>query len=389
MNITVSGVGMTKFGELWDRSPRSLASEAVSEAIKDAGIRKNNIQALFVGNMLSGILGGQEHLGALYSDELGLFVPAMKVEGACASGGLAVHAAIQSLLAGTYDTVLVLGIEKMSDQKPELVARGLMGAGGSDEQLAGATFPGLYAILARSHMDTFGTTQKDLAAIAVKNHFHASLNPQAHYHAPITVDRVLKSACVADPLKLLDCSPISDGAAAVVLSRTHGQRSLPRRQAGKIKIIASQVATDTLSLSGRKDLTKFEATQKAAKKAYLEAGVGPGDLDLAELHDCFTIAELLAVEDIGLYKKGEAAHAISRGEGRLGSSKGCILNTSGGLKACGHPVGATGVKQIVELTRQLRGTCGARQVSGARIGLSQNVGGTGATCVVHILKREA
>lgn len=358
MEIYVTGASTTKFGELWGVSPRTLAREAVFGALKDAGISAEPVEALFVGNMLSGMLGGQEHLGAFFAEELGLSVPAFKIEGACASGGIAVHTAINSVLSGQYETVLVLGIEKMTDHKPEDVATALMGAGSEEERTAGATFPGLYAVLARAHMKEFGTTEEQLAKVAVKNHFHASLNPNAQFRNTITIEQVMKSSKIADPLKLLDCSPISDGASAVVISA--------KRKVKSVKIVASTVATDTLGLAQRKSLTELKATREAGQRAYKQAGVSPKDIDIAEVHDCFTIAEILAIEDLGFVKKGQASRKIRQ-----------VINRSGGLKGCGHPVGATGVKQIVELTKQLRGS--------VKIGLSHNVGGSGATAVVHIL----
>ncbi len=379
MNIFVTGAATTKFGELWSASPRGLARHAVFEALKDAQTEASSVEALFVGNMLSGMLGGQEHLGAFFAEELGLTVPAFKVEGACASGGLALHNAVNSLLSGQYKTVVVLGIEKMTDHKPEDVATALMGAGSEEERSSGATFPGLYAMLARVHMSEFNTTEDVLAQVAVKNHFHASLNPNAQFHNTITVDQVMKSSKIADPLKLLDCSPISDGAAAVVLSSQKTTRG--------VEIVASTVATDSLGLAQRKTLTELKATRVASQRAYSLAGITAKDVDVAEVHDCFTIAEILAMEDLGFFDKGKASEAIANGSTTVGNGTYVVINPSGGLKGCGHPVGATGVKQIVELVDQLRGTAGKRQVAKARIGLAHNVGGSGATAVVHILKK--
>ncbi|KKS89390.1 MAG: Thiolase [Candidatus Gottesmanbacteria bacterium GW2011_GWA2_44_17] len=381
MNISVTGIGITKFGELWGVSPRSMAHEACEAALVDAGLDPSDIDCLIIANMLSGMLGAQEHLGAFFSEELDFFhIPSYKVEGACASGGLAVHTAINSLLGGEYTRVMVLGIEKMTDHKPELVSSALMGAGTNEERLSGLTFPGAYAILAKAHMERYKTTEEQLASVAVKNHYHASLNPKAQFHSLLTVEKVMHSACVADPLRLLDCSPISDGAAAVILQNTeNGKRKT------EVQIIASQVATDTLGVAQRKSLTTLKATEVAAQKAYRQAHILPKDIQVAEVHDCFTIAEILAMEDLGFFEKGKAAPALVRGETTLGSKQ-LVVNTSGGLKGCGHPVGATGVKQIVEITQQLRGSAGKRQVNGARIGLTHNVGGSGGTCVVHILK---
>ena len=381
MNIAVIGTGMTVFGERWETSPRALARDAVQQALADAGCDKKNIQALYVANMLSGMLGMQGHLGALFAEELGLSVPAYTIEGACASGGLAIHTAVLSILSGEYETVLVLGVEKMTDHKPEQVSSALMGAGSNEERLTGATFPGLYAILARSHMEKYGTTVQDLASVAVKNHYHASFNPKAQYQKLISIEAVLRSSCVADPLRLLDCSPVTDGAAAVILSKKSTKHG--------VTIIASQVATDTLGIAERKSLTSLAATVHASQKAFVQAGISVKDIQLAEVHDCFTIAEILALEDMGFVKKGEAGKRISEGTFTLGTAKQLVVNSSGGLKACGHPVGATGVKQIVEITDQLRGRCGKRQIKDARIGLTHNVGGTGGTAVVHILRKES
>lgn len=377
--IYIIGSATTKFGELWEVSPRTLAKEAMRGALEDAGISSKKIEGLFVGNMLSGILGGQEHLGAFFAEELGFHCPAFKIEGACASGGLAVHNAIDAVASGQYDTVAVLGVEKMTDHRPEDVATALMGAGSDNERMSGATFPGLYAILARAHMEKYGTTPEELAAVSVKNHYHASFNPNAQFHSRITIEQVLKSSLIADPLKLLECSPISDGAAVVIISNKKLKTKSPQ-------FLASVVATDTLGLAERESLTELAATREASQKAFKMAKITPNDIDVAEVHDCFSIAEILALEDIGFYKKGKAAAAVASGELTLGTSKYLVVNTSGGLKGCGHPVGATGVKQIVEAAKQLTGSAGGRQVRGARVALTHNVGGSGATAVIHILK---
>lgn len=374
MKIYISGGATSKFGELWDVSPRDLVKKVVGEALKQSGLSSSQVGALFVANMLSGTLGGQDHLGAFFAEELGFSIPAMKIEGACASGGLAIHAGVLGILSGIYEHVLVVGVEKMTDHKPEEVARALMGAGSDEERQAGVTFPALYALLAKAHMEKYGTTEADLASVSVKNHFHASFNPLAQFPFPITIEQVLQSPRIASPLKLLDCSPITDGAAAVILSNNKKT----------VSVIASTVATDTLGLAEREDLTTLKATQKAAKIAYEEAGVEPKDIDVAEVHDCFSIAEILAMEDLGFAKKGEGGKFIREGKTKLGNS--LVVNTSGGLKACGHPVGATGIKQMVEIYQQLSGISGKRQVQNARVGLTHNVGGSGATAVIHILK---
>lgn len=383
MNVEILGAANTKFGELWNKSPRDLAKEAVNAAVREANIDLNDIDAVFVGNMLSSALGGQDHLGAFFAEEFGLCVPAMKVEGACASGGLAMHAGFLAVNSGFYDTVLVLGVEKMTDHKPEEVAAALMGAGCDAEREAGATFPALYALMARAHMEKYKTTEEELAAVAVKNHYHASLNSHAQFTNTITIGQVLESSMIASPLKLLDCSPITDGAAAVILSKNKKKKTKDKKNK-QIFVAASCVATDSLGLAQREDITTIKASLQAGKQAYKTTGVTPADIDVAEVHDCFTIAEIIAMEDLGFFPRGQAAKAIKMGKTRLGGKP--VVNTSGGLKASGHPVGATGVKQVVEIYHQLKGTAGRKQVDGAKIGLTHNVGGSGATAVVHILK---
>ena len=377
MKISILGGATTRFGELWNVSPRELVSEVANKVFKNASAGKSRIDAVFVGNMLSSRLGNQDHLGAFFSEELGLNVPSVKVEAACASGGMAVHLAVLSLLSGQYENVLVIGVEKMTDYKPELVNSALMGAGSDAEREAGATFPALYALIANAHMQKFGTKEKEMAAVSVKNHFHGSLNPDAQFRNPVTLEQVMASPCVASPLKVLDCSPISDGAAAILLTSKKG---------GKVVIEASVSATDTLGLSQRDDLTSLKSTRLSSLKAYEESGISPVDVDVAEVHDCFSIAEIIAMEDLGFFKKGEAAAEIFAKKTWIGQG-GLVVNTSGGLKAAGHPVGATGVKQVVEIFHQLEGSAGKKQVKNARIGLTHNVGGSGATAVIHILKK--
>lgn len=383
MEIGILGAASSKFGELWDVSPRKLVTETVNEAVSNSGLKIGEIEAIYVANMLSGILGNQENLGSFFAEEIGLKVPAFRIEAACASGGMAVHNAILSILSGVYKKVLVIGVEKMTDHKPEEISLALMAAGSDEERMAGLTFPGLYAFLAQSHMEKYGTTEKDLAAVAVKNHFHGSLNPKAHFQTQITLEKALLSAPIAEPLKLFDCSPVSDGASCLVLAQ---ENIAKKKNPQTVWITASAAATDTLGLANRQDLTTLKAAVLASQKAYKTAGIKPKEVDVAEVHDCFTIAEIIALEDLGFYDKGKAGKAINEGRLTLGSSKKLVVNPSGGLKACGHPVGATGVKQIAEIVEQLRGKCGKRQITGAKIGLTHNVGGSGAVAVVHILR---
>lgn len=385
MKINILGVHATKFGELWDVSPRVLAKEAMENALKTSGLKAEQIDALFVGNMLSGILGNQANLGSLLVEELGVQIPAFRIEGACASGGLALHNAINSLKAGQYKTVLVLGIEKMTDHSPDEITSALMAGGSDEERLAGATFPGVYALMAQAYMQKYQVTEEDLAAISVKNHFHGSLNSKAQFRSIITVGDVMRSSKIADPLKLLDCSPISDGAAAVVITSKNVINNPPAGGRKPVQIVASEIGTDTLSLHDRKSFTSLSAVVNASARAYKNAGIKAQDIDVAEIHDCFSISEAMAIEDLGFSKKGEGVKDIVKGKRTL--FKGDIVcNPSGGLKACGHPVGATGIKQIVEITEQLRGMAGERQVKGAKIGLTHNVGGSGAVAAIHILQ---
>ncbi|MBI2596541.1 thiolase domain-containing protein [Candidatus Daviesbacteria bacterium] len=397
MRIKVAGTGLTKFGELWDKSLSDLAFEASLEAINDSRLVSNDIDAVYVANMLSGQTSSQDHLGAVIASSLNIKGAAFRIEGACASGGLALHLAIQSILAGTYKNVLVIGAEKMTDVPQSDISAALMGAGSEEERKAGLTFPALYALMAKAHMAKFGTTRNQLASVSVKNHYHASFNEKAQFPFEISMDKVLTSPMICSPLSLFDASPVTDGASAVVLSsQTRSSASSaynpPRRWAltpsrctsQDVFITGSAVATDTIDLAQRSSLVEIAATKKACQKALKQAGVDLKDIKIAEVHDCFTIAEILAMEDLGFCNKGEGGEFIQKGTTRLGGK--LPVNTSGGLKACGHPVGATGIKQIIEITHQLQKRAGKRQVNEVNLGLTHNVGGSGATAVVHILQ---
>lgn len=384
-DVAVIGVGLTKFGELWDKSFRQLTAEAGSKAILDSGITGKDIDGLYIGSMSSGRFVGQEHVGALVADASGfshLHIPATRLEGACASGSLALRQGYLSIASGVNDVVVVGGIEKMNDVGGSAATETLATASDQEwEAFFGATFPGLYAMIAKRHMHEFGTTKEDLAHVAVKNHANGAKNPYAQYQKEISLEMAMNAAPVAEPLGLMDCSPVTDGAAAVVLCAIDRINEFEGKPA---KIIASGQASDTLSLHGRRDITTLDATVYAAKMAYKQANLQPKDIDFAEVHDCFTIAEICAIEDLGFVKKGEGGKAV---QNKITTFDGTIpVNTSGGLKSKGHPVGATGVAQIVELTKQLRGEADKRQLKDARYGLAHNVGGSGATCVVHIME---
>ena len=384
-DVAVIGVGITKFGELWDKSFRQLTAEAGSNAILDANIEGKDINAMYIGVMSSGRFVGQEHVGALVADASGfslLHVPATRVEGACASGGLAVRQGYLSVASGINDVVVVGGIEKMNDVGGAAATETLATASDQEwEAFFGATFPGLYALIATRHMHEYGTTKENLAQVAVKNHANGALNPNAQYQRPIKLEQAMNATTVAYPLGLLDCSPVSDGAAAIVLCAAEKAKEYTDKP---VKIIGSGQASDTLALHARRDICTLDATVHAAKMAYKQANITANEINFAEVHDCFTIAEILAIEDLGFVKKGEGGKAI---DNKITTLDGSLpVNPSGGLKAKGHPVGATGVAQIVELTLQLRNKAEKRQVKEAQIGLAHNIGGSGATCTVHILE---
>ena len=384
--VAIIGVGDTKFGELWDMSLRDLGIQAGLSAVYDANLSGEEIDALYLGNMSAGKFTEQEHIGALVSDYSGLardHIPATRVEAAGASGGLAFRQGVMAVASGMQDIVVVGGAEKMTDVGDTLSTEiQAMAADQQWETSFGATFPALHAMIARRHMHEFGTTREQIASVAVKNHKHGALNPKAQFQKEIKLDSVLKSAPVADPLGMFDCAPVSDGGAAVVLCPMDKARKYTDTP---IKVLASSQASDTLSLAHRESLCRFDATTVAAERAYKRAGIGPKDIQLAEVHDSYTISEILAIEDLGFFPKGAGGQATMDGQTTLGSK--LAVNTSGGLKARGDPIGATGVAQVVELVHQLRGEAGKRQVSGAEVGLAQNVGGTGATVVVQILGR--
>ncbi|MBI4703344.1 MAG: thiolase domain-containing protein [Deltaproteobacteria bacterium] len=382
-DVAVIGVGMNRWGELWEKSHRDIWTEAALKAIDDAGV--DHVDAMYVGTMSGGLFVGQEHLGAMLADQLGMGpIPGTRVESACASGGLAFRQAYIAVASGIHDVVLATGVEKMTDVDGGRATYALSTAADQEyECYHGITFPGLYAMMARVHMHRYGTTREQLSAVAIKNHHNGAHNPLAQYPMEITHDVVMKSALVADPLRLMDCSPVTDGAAAAVLVPLELAKKITRTTA--VRVAASAHATDTLALHDRPDMAWLGSTAKAAKDAYQQAGVGPKELSFCEVHDCFTIAEIMVIEALGLCEKGKGGEASAAGRTALGGE--FPVNPSGGLKSKGHPVGATGVAQILEVVEQLRGACGVRQIKDARWGLTQNMGGTGASSVVHIFER--
>ncbi len=381
--VAVVGVGCTKFGELWDKSFRDLFIEAGIEALEDADLEGKEIEALYVGNMSAGRYIGQEHISALIADYSGLAefnIPATRVEAADASGGLALREAYLAVASGLHDVVIAGGVEKVSDvgDAMEILS---CSADQEWEYFVGANLPALYALIARLHMERFGTTEEDLALIAVKNHRNAVKNPKAQFRGEISVKDVLNSPYVAEPLKLLDCASICDGASAVILASEDIAKKITDTP---VYIKACCQASDYIALHSRRDLLTMTSVVKASRNAYKIAKIEPKDVQVAEVHDVFTIAEIIAYEDLGFCKKGEGAKLIREGETEIGGK--IPVNTSGGLKACGHAVGATGIRQAVEIVLQLRGDADGRQVD-AETGLALNIGGTGATAVVTIFSR--
>jgi acetyl-CoA C-acetyltransferase len=382
-DVAIIGIGCTTFGEKWEASFRDLFVEAGSLALADAELSGEHIDAMYVGNMSAGRFIEQEHIGALIADYAGLstrHIPSTRVEAACSSGGLAFRQAVIAVASGMEDIVVAAGVEKMTDVGTGVSVDTLAGAADREwEGFMGATFPGLYAMIATDYMHRYPLTREQLGMVAVKNHRNGAKNPIAQFRQEITLETVLSSALVADPLRLFDCSPITDGAAAVILAPLDRAREFTDTP---VKVLATAQASDTLALHDRRDISCLDATVVAGERAFAMAGLPREKIDFLEVHDCFTIAEICAIEDLGFCRKGEAGELTEEGVTALDGD--LPVNTSGGLKACGHPVGATGIKQVCEVVQQLRGEAGARQVDG-EIGLTHNVGGTGATVVVHIL----
>ncbi len=378
-DVAIIGVGMTKFGELWEQGIRDMFAEAAIKAMDDAGVKK--IDSFYLGAMSSGLYTYQEHLSSLMADYMGqIGVPGLHVESACASGGSAVRAAFIEVASGMSDIVLAGGVEKMWDVEDGTIVL----ATASDQEYEaynGVTFPGLYAMMARVYMEKYGLTREELAQVPIKNHKHSVNNPNAQYPFEISLNDVLKSSMVADPLRLMDCSPITDGAAAVILCPLDRAKEFTDKP---VKIRAVGAATGPIALHDHKDLTRLEAVKLAADRAYKMAGLSPADISFVEVHDCFSIAEIIVAEELGFFEYGTAGKAIAEGQGTYGGK--IVINPSGGLKAKGHPVGATGAAQVIEAYYQLTGKAGARQVPDAKFGMTQNMGGSGGSCIVHILE---
>lgn len=381
--VAVIGVGVTRFGK-HERTCAELFAEAAADAIQDAGIPPRAVQAIYYGNVVGGEGERQLHMGPQAASVLGLpAIPTTRFETACATSHAAFRHAVMEVGAGVSDVVLVGGAERVlnlpTDAATEYFA---FASDAAFEQPAGITFPGVFALIARAHMAKHGTTEEQMAHVAVKNHRHGALNPKAQFQKEITLDQVLTSAMIADPLKLYDCCPFTDGAAAVVVAAGEVARTSP----APVWVLGSAAASDSMFLHDKKDLSRVVATERAAEAAYRQAGLGPADVDVVELHDCFTIAEIVATEGLGFFEPGTGGLAAERGWTSLGGK--LPVNPSGGLKAKGHPIGATGAAQIAEIVTQLRGAAGPRQVDGARVGLVHTLGGNTATVLVSLLGSE-
>ncbi len=364
------GSHQTRFGEHWDKNLRDLAREVVDGAIEHSPCTALDIDMVIVANMIGESASGQAHMGAMVASMLPHQPPALRVEAACASGSVAIHTACALLESSRAQTILVVGAEKMTDASADQIASALMGAADSDkDRPAGLTFPGIFGLVAQRYMHDYGLTREQLSYVSAVHHRQAMENPFAQFRMEVKPDAVSRSSPVADPLRLLDCSPISDGAAACILST---------KFRSPFRVAASQLTTDTLSLADRASLTSFNATKTAMESAMREAGVTQEDITHVETHDCFSIAAVINMEDLGFAGEGDGI-GIYRELYERPTTMGLQVNRSGGLKACGHPVAATGIKQFIDVAKQLK-------ASGTRFGLSHNFGGAGATCGLHILE---
>ena len=381
--VTIAGVGSTKFGMLPGRSLQSLAVEAARAALADSNIPPARLGCIFVGNFVGGIMAGQELLGPIVAADLGLSnVAAIKIEAACASSSAAVRIGHDLIRAGSEDAVLVVGVERLTGAPRDALTTAMTAAiDQATEGGAGLTFPGFWAMVMARHMHLYGTTREHVAAVTVKNRQFGAGNPLAQFQKPITLEEVMASPAISDPIRRFDCCPATDGAAALVLT----SEALARQYGSPaVRIAASVLVNGPVRITDYDDITTHDGTVRAAKRAYEIAGVGPGDIDVAELHDCFSIAEIVDSEDLGFFAKGEGGPAAAARAPSLRNAK-VVINPSGGLLSKGHPTGATGCGQLYEVAMQLRGKH-PNQVSNARFGLTHNGGGTAAAVTVHILE---
>ena len=382
--VAILGIGQTKIDEHWDLSLREIGGNAAFAAMQDAGMEK--VDALFVGNMLSPLIDGQNQLGTFFSDWIGLWgQEAVKVEAACASGAAALRAGLMAVGSGQIDSALVVGVEKMTDKAGHDITSALATAADADYEVEqGISFVGINALVMRRYMYEFGWKHEDFAPFSINAHANAIHNPFARLHEKITVEKFEKSSMVATPINLLDASPIGDGAAAVIIVPAEKAASVSGRP--RITVAGSASATDSIAVHSRKDPLFLSAAYESSKRAYDMAGIRPQDIDVFELHDAFSIMSALSLEACGFADRGQGVRLGLENE--ISPSGEIPVCTRGGLKARGHPVGATGIYQVVEVVQQLRGECGETQVAGAKTGMAQNIGGSGATIITHVLQAE-
>ncbi|MGA0598475.1 thiolase C-terminal domain-containing protein [Enterovirga sp. CN4-39] len=382
-DVLIAGIGSTTFGKHPDSEIQALAVRAANAAILESGLDRGEIEALYLGNFVSGPLTGQEVLAGLVADGLGLGqIPCTKVEGACASGGIAFRHAYLAVASGLCDAALAVGVEKMTHADTATTTAALNCAmDNRSDGVSGLTFPGLFGLAWHIHAERYGTTREQVSAVVTKNKANGLLNPLAQMGATIGADQIAQSPLICDPLRLFDCCPTSDGAAAVLLVAGDRRGAIA---APPVRVRASAQTRGSARIAGHADLCTFDATVAAAQEAYRQAGLTASDVDFVELHDCFSVAEILDSEDLGLIPRGHGAAYAAEGRTRVGGDR--PINPSGGLLSKGHPVGATGIGQIYESVLQLRGTH-PNQVRDARIGLTHNLGGTGVACTVNILER--
>ena len=384
-DVAIIGVGITKFGELWNKSFRDLGIEAGLKAIADANLSGAEIDGMFIGNMSAGRFISQKHIDALIADYSGLasnHIPAIRVEAGGASGGVAFREGVMAVASGMHDTVVVAGAEKMTDLDDASVNLVCDQTADAEWEAAmGLTFVSLHAMIAQRMMHDGIATREEIASFSVNSHAHGALNPNAQFRKAIPIETVLRSGPVATPLGMFDCAPISDGAAAVVICPLEDAKKYTDSY---VKVSAVCQASDTLALFQREDITRYKATKIAAQNAYKLAGITAKDISVAEVHDNYTVSGIMALQDLGLFERGKAGKAVLEGQAAIGGK--VAVNTSGGLKARGHPIGATGVAQIVEIAEQLRGNADKRQVANARYGLAQSVGGIGSAVTVSIME---
>ncbi|MGB8252605.1 MAG: thiolase domain-containing protein [Anaerolineaceae bacterium] len=380
--VAVIGIGQTKIDEHWDLSLRDLAGEAVLAALRDA--QRDSAEALYIGNMMSSTANHQQHLGAYIADWVGLHqAEAYRIESACSSGAAAFRTGLMAIASGEVECAIVVGVEKMTDSPGGEITAALATAADADWEVdQGVSFVALNALIMRRYMLEYGWRHQDFAQFSINAHANAMNNPSARFHDTLTLEKYEKGTMIADPINVMDASPMGDGAAAVVLVPAD---AVDRMAHSKVSVAGSGSATDTIAAHDRRDPIWLSAAEKSVKTAYGQAGIGPSDIDLFECHDAFTIMCALSLEAGGFCERGKGPRVALDNEisvnGRI------PIATMGGLKARGHPVGATGMYQLVEVVQQLRGEAGQNQVPDARFGMAQNIGGSGSNIVTHILRR--